>query len=122
MKLKLAIKRAYEPATKADGYRVLVDRLWPRGVKREALAIDEWVKDIAPSHALRREFHHDPERWKDFVTQYALELATEDAKSVLERLRKLARTRQLTLVYAAREDTYNNAAALRMILEVRPQR
>ena len=121
MNLKLAIKRAYEPATKADGYRVLVDRLWPRGVKREALAIDEWAKAVAPSHALRRAFHHDPERWKDFVTQYAAELATEEAKSVLERLRKLARSKKVTLVYAAREDAYNNAAALRMILEARPQ-
>ena len=119
MKLKLAIKRAYEPAAKADGYRVLVDRLWPRGVKREDLAIDEWAKDIAPSNALRKKFHHDPERWKDFVVQYAAELATDTVKPTLERLRKLARSKKVTLVYAAREDRYNNAAALRLILEAR---
>ena len=122
MKLKLAIKRAYEPAARADGYRILVDRLWPRGVKREALAIDEWAKAIAPSTALRREFHHDPERWKDFLIRYAVELEMEAAKPDLERLRKLARTKMVTLVYAARDDQYNNAAALLFILENRPAR
>jgi uncharacterized protein YeaO (DUF488 family) len=122
VKLKLAIKRAYEPPAGTDGYRVLVDRLWPRGVKREALAIGEWAKDIAPSTALRRAFHHDPERWDDFVEAYRAELSTKEAQLALARLRKMARTRKVTLVYAAREDTCNNAAALRLILEAKPQR
>jgi uncharacterized protein YeaO (DUF488 family) len=116
MKPDIRIKRAYEPAAKADGYRVLVDRLWPRGLKREALAIDEWEKDVSPSNELRRRFHHDPERWGEFVREYRSELASEEGKTALARLKKITRTRTVTLVYAARDPEHNNAVALRAVL------
>lgn len=116
MKPDVRIKRAYEPAAKADGYRVLVDRLWPRGIRREALAVDEWAKDVSPSNDLRRRFHHDPARWSEFVKQYRSELASGEGKIALERLTKIVRTRTVTLVYAARDTEHNNAAALRTIL------
>jgi uncharacterized protein YeaO (DUF488 family) len=119
MKPDVRIKRAYEPAAKADGYRVLVDRLWPRGIKREALAIDEWAKDVSPSNELRRRFHHDPERWGEFVREYRSELASGEGKTALARLKTIARTRKVTLVYAARDAEHNNAAALRIILTAR---
>jgi uncharacterized protein YeaO (DUF488 family) len=119
MKPDVRIKRAYEPAAKADGYRVLVDRLWPRGVKREALAVDEWAKDVSPGNELRRRFHHDPGRWGEFVTQYRSELASGEGQIALARLKKIARTRTVTLVYAARDTEHNNAAALRTILTAR---
>jgi uncharacterized protein YeaO (DUF488 family) len=116
MKHEIAIKRAYEPPSKADGCRVLVDRLWPRGLKREALAIDEWAKEVAPSTALRRRFHHDPERWEEFLAHYRAELDSPAGRLGLQRLRAKARAGKLTLVYAAKDGTHNNAAALRAIL------
>jgi uncharacterized protein YeaO (DUF488 family) len=116
MKPDVHIKRAYEPAAKADGYRVLVDRLWPRGVKREALAIDEWAKDASPSNELRRWFNHDPERWGEFVREYRSELASGEGQTALARLKTMTRTRKVTLIYAARDPEHNNAAALRIIL------
>ena len=116
MALKIAIKRAYEPAAKSDGRRILVDRLWPRGVKRESAAIDEWMKDVAPSTALRRWFAHDPERWKEFIRRYRKELASPTAEAAMERLRKLASDRKVTLVYAAADSEHNNAVALRTLL------
>lgn len=119
MKPGVRIKRAYEPAAKADGYRVLVDRLWPRGIKREALAVDEWAKDVSPSNELRRRFHHDPARWSEFIKQYRSELASGEGKIALARLKKVARIRTVTLVYAARDVEHNNAVALRIILTAR---
>jgi uncharacterized protein YeaO (DUF488 family) len=116
MALKIAIKRAYEPAAKSDGRRILVDRLWPRGVKRDTAAIDEWMKDAAPSTELRRWFAHDPARWKEFIQRYRKELASPTAEAAMERLRKLASGRKVTLVYAAADSEHNNAVALRTIL------
>src|SRR6185437_16226489 len=86
---EVRLKRAYEPAAPADGIRILVDRLWPRGVSKAALAIERWVKEIAPSDALRRWFGHDPERWDEFLRRYAAELAKQAAP--LDELRSLAR-------------------------------
>jgi uncharacterized protein YeaO (DUF488 family) len=122
MSLKIAIKRAYEPAAKSDGRRILVDRLWPRGVKRDTAGIDEWMKDVAPSTALRRWFAHDPARWKEFIGRYRKELASPAVMPAIERLRKLASGRKVTLVYAAADSEHNNAVALRTILGARTAR
>jgi uncharacterized protein YeaO (DUF488 family) len=109
------IKRAYAPASDQDGFRVLVDRLWPRGIKKENANIDLWAKDIAPSDALRREFHGHPEHWERFVAAYRKELAREPAASAAREL--LARRGFVTLLYAARDEAHNNAVALKAWLE-----
>jgi uncharacterized protein YeaO (DUF488 family) len=106
-------KRAYEPPGESDGYRVLVDRLWPRGVAREDLAIDGWHKEIAPSDGLRRWFNHDPARWPEFVERYRTELQAPGAAAVLDDLARRAKTKPLTLVYGARDGVHNNAAVVR---------
>lgn len=108
------LKRAYEPPKASDGARVLVDRLWPRGVRKADAAIDEWMKDIAPSTALRRWFGHDPDRWREFRARYQRELKQKPEQ--LERLRKLARQGAITLVYSAHDEAHNNAVALRSML------
>ena len=110
----IRIKRAYEPPGPADGTRILIDRLWPRGVSKEALAIERWTKEIGPSDALRRWFGHDPERWDEFHRRYTAELAKQT--ELLAELRSLARRGALTLVYAARDDAHNNAVVLREVL------
>ena len=117
MKLKIKIKRAYEPTAKSDGRRILIDRLWPRGLTRDAAAIDEWAKDLSPSTALRRWFNHDPQLWGEFVDRYRSELEAPASRLALGRLRTLASSRQVTLVYAASNRAYNNAAALCTILD-----
>ena len=109
------MKRAYEPAKKSDGTRVLVDRLWPRGIKKADAAIDEWVKEVAPSSPLRKWFGHDPERWREFRTRYKMEVKKKSEQ--LEHLRSLARHGPVTLVYSAHDEEHNNAVVLRdMIL------
>jgi len=112
----LGIKRAYEPPARGDGYRVLVDRLWPRGIGREALSLDAWTKEVAPSHALRRWFSHDPRRWREFVARYRQELREPAARATLRDLARRAATRRVTLVYAARDPEHNNAVVLRGVL------
>jgi uncharacterized protein YeaO (DUF488 family) len=108
------IKRIYEPAAKSDGYRVLVDRLWPRGIKREQAAIDEWAREVAPSQELRHWFGHDPQRYDEFRRRYAQELEAHEQE--LEQLRKQARKGTLTLLFGARDTEHNNAAALAELL------
>jgi len=110
----IRIKRAYEPPAAADGTRILVDRFWPRGVGKETLALERWIKEIGPSDALRRWFGHDAERWDEFRRRYAAELAKQT--QLLAELRGLARQGRLTLVYAARDDAHNNAVVLREVL------
>jgi uncharacterized protein YeaO (DUF488 family) len=110
------IKRVYAPPLHEDGFRVLVDRLWPRGVKRETAKIDLWAKDVAPSDALRREFHGHPDRWDKFVTAYRKELAQEPAASAARDL-LARRKRTVTLLYAARDEDHNNAIALQAWLD-----
>lgn len=110
----IRLKRAYEAPAASDGRRILVDRLWPRGVKKADAAIDEWTKDIAPSSELRKWFAHDPERWQEFRRKYVAELA--DKSEQLERLRELARHGTLTLVFAARDEDHNDAVVLRDVL------
>jgi uncharacterized protein YeaO (DUF488 family) len=114
---RLRIKRVYEPAAADDGFRVLVDRLWPRGISKERAHIDLWLKDIAPSDALRRLVHGGPSKWDEFVAAYRRELAREPAKTAAAELRERLRKEAVTLIYAARDETHNNAVALKDWLE-----
>ena len=110
------IKRVYEEAAKEDGYRVLVDRLWPRGMKKEAAKIDLWMKDVAPSGALRKSFHHDPMKWPDFEKKYRAELKKKnDSIAKLKKLEKAHGT--LTLLFGARDPEHNQAAVLAELLK-----
>jgi uncharacterized protein YeaO (DUF488 family) len=111
---RIALKRAYEPAAPGDGTRVLVDRLWPRGVSKEAAAIDHWMKELAPSTELRKWFGHDPARWAEFRRRYTAELR-QQADAVAQ-LRALARKGRVTLVYAAHDEEHNDAVVLRTVL------
>ena len=110
----LRLKRAYEPAAKEDGRRILVDRLWPRGVSKVDAAIDQWTRDIAPSTKLRKWFGHDPKRWHEFRKRYAAEVREHPEQ--LAELRRLARRGLVTLVYSARDEAHNDAVVLRQIL------
>ena len=113
-------KRAYEPATSGDGTRILIDRLWPRGIKKEDLAIDQWNKELAPSTALRQWFGHDPALWGAFVHRYTAEL--QPHAEALDALRMLARQGVVTLVYGAHDEAHNNAVALRAVLLALPDK
>lgn len=113
----IRIKRAYEPFEKRDGYRVLVDRLWPRGMKKSALKIDEWLKEIAPSAKLRKSFSHDPKKWPDFRREYRSELRTASAREQLDRLARLGRKKTITLVYGAKDEKHNDAVVLKNLLD-----
>ena len=114
---KIGVKRAYEPAAADDGLRVLVDRLWPRGVTKAKARVDLWLKDIAPSHTLRRMVHGDPSKWAEFVAAYARELKDDPAKSAFAGLRERSARQQITLVYAARDESHNHAVLLKRWLE-----
>jgi uncharacterized protein YeaO (DUF488 family) len=107
-------KRVYEPATRDDGVRVLVDRVWPRGIRKEDAHLVEWRKEVAPSTALRQWFNHDPARWEAFRERYAAELETHPED--LAALRALARGKRLTLVYSARDTEHNQAVVLQQLL------
>jgi uncharacterized protein YeaO (DUF488 family) len=107
-------KRAYEPADPADGYRVLIDRLWPRGVTKDDASIDEWRQELAPSSELRRWFGHDPTRFAEFRALYIEELRARGV--MLKALRRRARAGTLTLVYGARDEEHNDAVVLRSVL------
>jgi len=108
------LKRAYEPATRSDGYRVLIDRLWPRGVSRERAKLDAWHKELAPSTELREWFGHEPRRFDEFRRRYIAEL--RDQRPLLAELRRRARGGTLTLVYAARDAEHNDAVVLAEVL------
>jgi uncharacterized protein YeaO (DUF488 family) len=110
----IALKRAYDPPIEADGVRVLVDRLWPRGLTKKSAAIDQWPKDVTPSTELRKWFHHDPDRWDEFRRRYLAEL--KDKGSEIEALRKLAQAGPITLIYAARDTPHLHATVLRDVL------
>jgi uncharacterized protein YeaO (DUF488 family) len=115
----LRIKRVYDPPDMADGVRVLVDRLWPRGLSRERAKIDLWLKDIAPSDALRRRFHGDPSGWSDFRAAYYAELEQASAQPALHTLFDRLARGPVTLLFAARDEARNNAVALKEWLEHR---
>src|SRR5215217_588053 len=110
MALDVRAKRAYDPAEPGDGYRVLIDHVWPRGVSRERARLDEWARELAPSDELRKWFDHDPARFVEFRARYRKELA--DHSERLEDLRRRAASGPLTIVYAARDREHNNAVVL----------
>jgi uncharacterized protein YeaO (DUF488 family) len=110
----VAIKRIYDEPAPGDGYRVLIDRLWPRGMSRERATLDEWLKDLAPSAALRQWFHRDRERFAEFARRYRRELRAHDVE--LQALRRRTRQQRLTLLTAAREVRANHALVLRELL------
>jgi uncharacterized protein YeaO (DUF488 family) len=109
--MTVRIKRIYEPSGPADGLRILVDRLWPRGLSKADAAVDEWLKDVAPSTGLRQWFGHDPALWPEFQARYRTELDADPPG--LERLVELAERQPVTLLFAARDQQHNQAAALR---------
>ncbi len=115
----VTIKRAYEEPSSHDGMRVLVDRLWPRGVSKDEARIDLWLKDVSPSDDLRKWFGHDPVRWKEFQQRYKAELSAGTGGAGMDELRSLADKHHLTLVYSAKDEEHNNAVVLKEILDHR---
>ena len=113
--MKVKVKRIYEVYEKADGFRILVDRLWPRGIKKEKAQIDIWMKEVAPSTTLRKWFAHDPEKWPDFVSRYKEELHGSMAFRELMTLVKKHKT--VTLLFSASDEAHNQAVALKKFLE-----
>lgn len=109
----VSIKRVYDAPAKADGIRVLVDRIWPRGIKKEDAKIDMWLKEVAPSTKLRQWFAHDPEKWSDFRSRYLSELKGNTA---LAELKALSQKNKITLLYAAKDEEHNNAVVLKGLL------
>ena len=113
--MKVNIKRIYEEVEKSDGYRILVDRLWPRGIKKEKVQIDSWMKEVAPSTALRKWFAHDPDKWPDFVSKYKKELHGSMAFRELMTLVKKHKT--VTLIFSSTNEAHNQAVALKKFVE-----
>lgn len=113
------LKRVYEPPAAEDGCRILVDRLWPRGLSKQAARVDYWLKDVAPSAELRTWFGHDPLKWAEFKTRYFREL--DGRSDAVAELMQLARAGRATLLFAARDRELNNAAALKEYVESRPR-
>ncbi len=112
----LQVKRIYEEPSRSDGMRILVDRIWPRGISKERAALDLWAKDIAPSTKLRQWFHHDTGQWEEFRKRYLAELARQEA--LLDELRaKIAHRRRATLLFAAADEEHNHALVLKDVLE-----
>lgn len=109
--MSIQLKRAYEAASEDDGYRVLVDRLWPRGISKQDARIDLWLKEIAPSTELRRWFEHDPKKWDEFRERYHQELASHP--DVVKHLADLVKKQHVTLVYGAKNEEFNQAVALK---------
>ena len=117
MSSRVWLRRAYDEPTHNDGYRILVDRLWPRGVSKVDLELDEWCRDIAPSDELRKWFDHDPARWDEFGERYRSEL--DDHRDLLDGFVDRVERGRITLVYAARDEEHNNAIVLRAVIDER---
>jgi uncharacterized protein YeaO (DUF488 family) len=115
MSERIAIKRVYDAPAKADGFRVLVDRVWPRGVSKEKAVVDLWMKEIGPSTEVRKWFGHKPERWDEFRKRYREELTAK--RDLLDELRARAEKSRLTLVYSAKDEERNQAVVIREVLE-----
>ncbi|MCE7962782.1 MAG: DUF488 family protein [Acidobacteria bacterium ACB1] len=113
--MALSMKRAYEAPAAADGKRILIDRLWPRGLSKEKARIDLWMKEIAPSTELRKWFGHDPEKWKEFQKRYKKELAAN--AELVNSIRKMAKAETVTLVYSAKDEAHNDAVVLLKYLQ-----
>ena len=122
MSRTVTVKRVYDPPAADDGARILVDRLWPRGIAKPKARIDLWLKDIAPSHDLRKRFHGKPDAWDEFRTAYFAELDSAAAEAAATELRDLLRKGPVTLLFAARDEQRNNAVALKAWLERRGNR
>ena len=114
MVAEIRIKRIYDPSARSDGERILVDRLWPRGIKRDDADLDAWLKDVAPSDALRRWFGHDPQKWTKFKRRYIVELRHNPAAAELRKA--VVASKSVTLLFAAKDNLHNNAAVLRDFL------
>jgi uncharacterized protein YeaO (DUF488 family) len=114
--MAVTIKRIYEPVAKTDGFRILVDRLWPRGVSKEKARIGLWLKDIAPSTDLRKWFNHEPDKWKEFCARYKMELKGSAALSELHALLRIHK--DVTLLYAAKDEQHNEALALQQYIVI----
>jgi uncharacterized protein YeaO (DUF488 family) len=110
----IKIKRIYDPVSEDDGKRILVDRLWPRGLKKDEIKIDEWLKEIAPSNELRKWFSHDPSKWQEFKNKYKKELNIKS--EITEKLRVEAKKRQVTLLFSAKDVEHNNAVVLKEVI------
>jgi uncharacterized protein YeaO (DUF488 family) len=113
--MMIHLKRVYEKPSRGDGFRVLVDRLWPRGLSKERAAVKMWLKDVAPSTELRKWFAHDPAKWTEFQRRYRKEL--DEKQDSLDLLRDKSRDKTVTLLYGARDEEHNEAVVLKMILE-----
>lgn len=113
----IKIKRVYEEKKRGDGHRVLVDRLWPRGIKKSELPYDEWPKEICPSDEIRKEFHHDPAKFKVFTKKYKKELEAEESQKIIKRLANIAHKRNVTLLYAAHDEKINHATVLKEMID-----
>ncbi len=113
----VAIKRAYDPPARGDGTRVLVDRLWPRGLKKENAHVEKWMRELGPTNELRQFFGHDPARWQEFRKRYLTELKNAEAKVLLAELEQIARSGMLTLVFSAKDQEHNQAVVLKELLE-----
>ena len=113
----IVIKRAYDRPSRADGTRILVDRLWPRGLKKQETHIDKWMRELGPSNELRQFFGHDPARWQEFRKRYHVELKRPEAASLLAELLEAARRGRLTLVYSAKDQQHNQAVVLKQLLD-----
>ena len=111
------IKRIYELPDPSDGRRILIDRLWPRGISKDSAKIDEWIKEVAPSTELRKWFHHDPAQWSEFKLKYAKELRRRE--DLLDKLHTIAGKETVTLLYSAKDEEHNQAVALKEFLEKR---
>jgi uncharacterized protein YeaO (DUF488 family) len=118
----VTIKRAYDTPSRTDGCRILVDRLWPRGVRKDQLGIEKWMRDLGPSSELRRSFGHDPARWREFRKRYLAELKRPEAASLIAELVELARDGPLTLIYSAKDTEHNQAVVLKEFLNSKVNR
>jgi uncharacterized protein YeaO (DUF488 family) len=116
--MPVAVKRVYEAVSRADGARVLVDRLWPRGLRKTEIALHEWLRDLAPSHELRKWYHAQPERWLAFRKRYLKELARPEAEKELRELYRLTgKRKRVTLLFASKNEKHNNAVVLKDLLD-----
>lgn len=113
----IAIKRAYDPPSRADGTRILVDRLWPRGLKKQEAHVEKWMRELGPSNELRQFFGHDAARWLEFRKRYLAELKRSEAAPLLAELLKIAHNGILTLVYSAKDQEHNQAVVLKEVLD-----
>src|SRR5262249_16007045 len=112
--MSITVKRVYEPFAKSDGYRILVDRLWPRGISKEEAHVDVWLKEVAPSTELRNWFQHEPENWKAFIPKYKAELKGSEALKELKA--RVKEHKQVTLLFGAKDEEHNQAVVLKQLL------